>query len=549
MNRLFVCPFRFAALALIAVASSGCHVDSRNQVSYLQRFAAVQRSPNQSKNFDASIASARQSAPQPIVQDVDVAETPETASLVSYQENGSDTPPTPKASAANAPTEEPILLDDVLSSVASHFPLLIAAAAEQEIAEGKALSASGQFDTYAKANSISQPLGFYKNQRAGATLTQPIFANGGYAYGGYKLGRGDFPTWYKERQTDGNGEYAVGIAVPMLKDRNIDKRRAELFQANLDVNSVEPMVRNQLINFSREAAYAYWYWVAMGQSLGVQQSLLRLAEARVEQISFRVEKGDLAKIARIDNDRLIATRTTKLIEATRKFQAASIKLSLYLRSADGEPWLPDATQLPADFPPLLVRDPDDLEADLSQAIAERPEIREIDFELQKVNVDVQSAENQLLPKLDAVFEGSKDTGTPATSAEDKTPFELEAGLLAEVPLQRREARGKLRSAQGKQAQLMAKREFIVNKITTSVQDAYSAIQNARERYLQAKRTKDLALQSLEIGRQQFGAGDIDLIVLNIYEQAETDAELQVIDAEAEYFAALADYRAALGQVR
>ena len=61
--------------------------------------------------------------------------------------------------------------------------------------------------------------------------------------------------------------------------------------------------------------------------------------------------------------------------------------------------------------------------------------------------------------------------------------------------------------------------------------------------------KQLAIRSLEIGRQQFQEGDIDLIVLNIYEQAEAEAELQVIDAEAEYFSALADYRAALGQAR
>jgi outer membrane protein TolC len=96
---------------------------------------------------------------------------------------------------------------------------------------------------------------------------------------------------------------------------------------------------------------------------------------------------------------------------------------------------------------------------------------------------------------------------------------------------------------------LAKREFIVNKITTGLQDAYSAILNAHDRYEQARINKNLAIRSLEIGRQQFQAGDIDLIVLNIYEQAEAEAELQVIDAEAEYFSALADYHAAIGQVR
>ncbi len=549
MNRPFTWPIRFSLLVLIAVAGWGCRVDSQDQASVFQRFAAFERQPRQSKNSNSGLQGARQALPTPVAEADDPSESTGTTALTSYQENGAEPTASPVIVSGQIETEQPILLEDVLTSVASHYPLLIAAVAEQEIAEGKAMSATGQFDLQTKASSISQPLGFYKNQRAGATLTQPIFSNGGYAYGGYKMGRGDFPTWYKERQTDGNGEYAVGVAMPLLKDRDIDKRRADLYRANLDVNSVEPMVRNQLISFSREAAYAYWYWVAMGQSLEVQKSLLRFAEARVEQISFRVEKGDLAKIASIDNERLIASRKTKLIEATRKFQAASIKLSLFLRSAEGEPVLPDAGQLPKDFPPLLAQDPADLDGDLSQAIAERPEIREIDFELQKINIDVQSATNQLLPKLDAVVEGSKDTGTPASLIEDKTPFELEAGLMAEVPLQRRDARGKLRAAQGKQSQLGAKREFIINKITTSVQDAYSAIQNARQRYEQALRTKELAIQSLEIGRQQFGAGDIDLIVLNIYEQAETDAELQVIDSEAEYFAALADYHAALGQVR
>lgn len=459
--------------------------------------------------------------------------------------------------AAGLPVEElanplpsaTITLEEVLNSVQNHFPLLIAAAAEQQVADGKALAAQGAFDLQAKASTLNQPLGFYQNYRAGAMLNQPLYDSGGYVYGGYKLGRGDFPTWYKERQTDGDGEYAVGFGVPLLKDRQIDKRRAELFQAQLGSQAVEPMVRSQLILFSRDAAYAYWYWVALGQTLQVARNQLDLAEARVQQIALRVKEGDLPEIAGIDNDRFIAARQTKLIEANRKFQAAAIKLSLFLRTPEGQPLLPDVTQLPADFPPVVVFPSANFEADLAEAIAARPEIRELDLELEKINVELAAAQNQMLPKLDAVVEASKDTGTPANPPEDKTPFEMEAGLLAEVPLQRREARGKFRAAQGKQAQLLAKRDFIFNKITTAMQDAYSAILNAHDRYEQALKNKQLAIQSLNIGKQLFQAGDIDLIVLNIYEQAEAEAELQVIDAEAEYFSALADYRAALGQAR
>ncbi|MHB8974315.1 MAG: hypothetical protein ACYC3X_14635 [Pirellulaceae bacterium] len=45
---------------------------------------------------------------------------------------------------------------------------------------------------------------------------------------------------------------------------------------------------------------------------------------------------------------------------------------------------------------------------------------------------------------------------------------------------------------------------------------------------------------------QFDAGDIDLVELNIYEQASMDARVLRIDADVDFFIALADYRAALG---
>ena len=471
------------------------------------------------------------------------------AHLVSYQEL-EVAPARPQIEGdQDARPIQPIGLNEVLDSVENHFPLLIAAAAEQEIADGRVISASGQFDLQFTGSTLLQPLGFYQNNRAGMALSQPIYQNGGYVYGGYRMGRGDFPAWYKERQTDGNGEYAVGMGVPLLKNRAIDQRRADLFRAQLDSQAVDPQVRTQLILFSRDAAVAYWYWLAAGKSLDVQFNQLRIAQERVQQISLRVEKGDLPTIARIDNDRFIAARQTKLIEATRRFQGAAIGLSLFLRTPEGRPLLATEFNLPSQFPGMRESDPQQLQADIDLAIGQRPEITAIDFELRKIQIDQQAAQNQLFPKLDVILEASKDTGTQAGLIDDKSPFEMEAGILAEVPLQRRDAIGKIRTAQGKQSQLLAKRDFLIDNVTTRVQDAYSAIENARERFDQATKNKELAIQSMEIGRRQFEAGDIDLIVLNIYEQAEAEAELIVIDAEAEYFSSLADYRAALGIVR
>ena len=76
---------------------------------------------------------------------------------------------------------------------------------------------------------------------------------------------------------------------------------------------------------------------------------------------------------------------------------------------------------------------------------------------------------------------------------DKSPFELEAGLFGELPLQRREARGKIDAARGKLAQIRAKQEYLANKVTAEVQDAIPGPTAAADRIEQARTNVDLAL--------------------------------------------------------
>jgi outer membrane protein TolC len=439
-----------------------------------------------------------------------------------------------------------LALSDVIQAVYESYPLLEAALREREIAAGKELAAWGEFDTGLKASSQADALGYYKRYRTALKLDQPL-PGGGSLYGGYKLGRGSFSSAWYDQQTNRGGEFSLGIAVPLLKDRLIDKRRSGVSQAALARQAVEPAVQAQLLEFVREGSQAYWYWVATGQALQANQRLLQLAQDRVQQIEQRVDSGDLERIARIDNQRLIALRQTKVIEAERKLQLAAIKLSLFLRTPDGQPLLPDAELLPQRFPAAAPPEIERMQRDIQTALGSRPELVELDLLLRKENVELAQAENLLRPKLDALLEASQDVGDAVFEKDSKGPFQLEAGVYGEVPLQRREARGKIAAARGKIAQLRAKREFVADKIVAEVQDALSALEAAYAKIEQAGTNLDLGRQALSLGREAFDAGDIDLIVLNIYEQAVADAGLAWIEAQAEYFAATANYQAALAR--
>ncbi len=283
-----------------------------------------------------------------------------------------------------------LTLNQVIDSVYAAYPLLEVAVREREIAAGKVVSAEGEFDLSIKGFSIAAPMGYYKNYRSALALTQPTY-RGGYLYGGYKIGDDDIQPWFKERLTNEGGEFAMGVGHPLLKNRSIDKRRAALARANLARQAVEPAVSAQLLDFVRAATQAYWSWVAAGQSLEAQRQILQLAKDRVEQIELRVRSGDLQRIVRINNDQLIASRETKMIEAERKLQAAAIKLSLFLRNPAGQPVIPSREQAPREFPTHFAPDASQTAQDIATALSTRPELVELELLCRQVQVELQQA--------------------------------------------------------------------------------------------------------------------------------------------------------------
>lgn len=436
-------------------------------------------------------------------------------------------------------------INDVTDSVLAIFPDLQIAMLEQNVASGNLTAAMGAFDLNLRGQTINQPIGYYENYRQSLGFSQNVATNGSMFYGGYRIGAGDFQPWYKERETNRGGEVAFGAVTPLRQNRLIDARRAAVYRAEQDLQATDPLIRNQEISLIRDASAVYWIWVGVGNALDTHQRLLGLAIDRARAIDQRVQRGDLPRLANIDNDRLIAQRQAKLVEAQRKFEEVSLKLSFFLRDSTGQMLVPGIEFVPG-FPDLLVIDKEQLQDDLSLAIDIHPEIRQLDFEINKAEIDIAAARNMVLARVDAFAETSQDMGSSVSPSGDKSPLEVEVGIMAELPLQRRFGLGRLSASEAKLRQVQLKRELLTNKIQVALQDSYSAMLNARERLARSRENLELALQALDIAKNAFSSGDIDLIVLNIYEEAEANAELLVIDAEIEFFIALAQYRFAMG---
>lgn len=434
-------------------------------------------------------------------------------------------------------------LPQVVQSVQSFFPLLQSVYLERNRTAGDQLAAWGEFDTKLKGYTENQPIGFYENYQHGAGIVQPRYG-GGEVFGGYRVGRGQFEPWYEERDTNAGGEFKVGFDVPLVRDHDIDKRRADLWRATYDRQLAEPEIRQQLIGFVFDASVSYWVWVAAGQQYRIGLAALDLAERRNVQVAERVKEGDLPPPDLSDNDRAIAVRKAKLLDLQRKLEQSAVKLSLFVRDGDTIPLIPPAEALPR-LPDVPIYDAASLESDIASAVSRRPEIVALDVQYRRTEVDLAQAYNDTLPMVDAMMNASQDMGKPTSSSRDKSPLELEVGLEFEMPLQQRKGRGKMRSARAKLQQLALYRNFTIEKVATEVRVASAALVAASQRVEQTIEAVKLADQLARIEREKFVEGESDLLAVFLREQFAIEAADELVLTKLEYFVARAQYDAAL----
>ena len=456
--------------------------------------------------------------------------------------------PLPPITGSSKTVGGPLSLDEVLLAVESNYPLLRSIEQERVIAGGRLLSAMGQFDLNLTAGADGQNPGTYENFRSNLGMSQALQTGGLGLFANYRNGYGDFPSYNLGQKTADGGEFRAGVSIPLLRDREIDRSRAGVRQARIDVEIAEPVIDRQRLDFQRAAARIYWAWVAAGQRLRIATDLARLAAERDGQLRAKVEAGPSANIERVDNQQNIALRNGRLVQAQRGFQQATIDLSLFLRDSAGQPMLADAGRLPG-FPEIGAFDLKTFDDAVRTALEQRPEPRRLRLQREKIRVDLQLAENQILPTLNAVVSGSQDVGFGKSSSSGPNGLDrssLNAGVMFQLPVQRSDARGRVTQARAQLSQAELQLRNAEDVVRAEVQDVYSAIERAVEFHKQAKSRVELARTVARAEREQLRLGRSDVLRVTLREQAAFDAEVAEVNARQDYFRAIAELRAVIG---
>jgi outer membrane protein, heavy metal efflux system len=434
----------------------------------------------------------------------------------------------------------PLTEADVVAAVDARVPELAAAEAKRREAEGKRLAAQGAFDPKLKSKLERELVGPYERTSLDAAL-QAETPWGVGVEAGYRLGIGDFPTYYGAYDTLDGGELRLGLTASLLQDLGMPQARADRLVADELARAAAEGAQDKRQQLTGKAVSSYWKWVANGEKVALATELLALAQTRQDGIEGRVAEGALPRLDALDNGRVVLEREAELLGATRDAEQAGLALSWFLRGPDAAPAAPGAEDRPDTAPAasaILGTAADPL---VARALAVRPDIAALDAVVRAAEVELRRSGVALLPRLDARGGVSQDRGAGDPKL---AKTELDVGLSLEVPLAFRKGRGERARARAALERVEAERRGRRDRVSLDVRAHVLGRDAALARWRLAEAGADRAQEVARLERRAFELGGSDVFRLTKREEALAKARKTRIEAHLEYRMAEAALRTA-----
>ncbi|MEM6266142.1 MAG: TolC family protein, partial [Pseudomonadota bacterium] len=196
----------------------------------------------------------------------------------------------------------------------------------------------------------------------------------------------------------------------------------------------------------------------------------------------------------------------------------------------------DLTTLPDMQTLLAVRRSDILE--------NRPELQNFRLAIERAENRVALRRNDLQPKLDFNVELSRDVGAVGDGGPTFDSTDTVVGLTFTVPLQRREARGRLQRAEAELREIELRERRVADQIEVELNNILANLNAALQIAALADDEVETATAMVEAERKRFSLGAGDFFLVNLREESAADAQIRQIRADLDGRLAAASYSAA-----
>lgn len=434
----------------------------------------------------------------------------------------------------------------VKESALKYHPTVLAALENMKANEESVNGARGAFDTKIVSDYKRQTKHNWNTSLSRTQIEKPLRIANSKIYGGSEqISNPDgflAPIYNTGNPTGQTGNYTlVGVQVSLWKNLTLDPDRAALKNAKFDAKIAKAERKLTELDIERLAQLAYWEWVTAQKIKNTYDSLLHNGETRNEYLGARNKRGDIAKIIVTENEQYIASRKGALQSAKERLLRAEYALSLFYRDEKGEPIMLSETESFEDYPANLSSFLEnlDLNSNIDEIIKRRPDLRNLAINVDKSEVNLELAKQDLRPQVDLTTEYFQRTKNHPDMPRDY----LMVMAQVNIPIERNLGNGNIAAARARQLVAQKQMSYGQQSYKFEVMSLRRALALQLEQVTQAEieftKTKEL----VESETYKFKTGGGNLFLVNLREEAQANAEASFNESRLAFMNTLLTYKA------
>lgn len=395
-------------------------------------------------------------------------------------------------------------------------------------AKQKVISSRGVFDSSINGEFETTPAAGYEHTYYKNTLNMPIENTGNSIIGGYRLGRGDWPVYYQNYLTNSYGDTFLGINIPLLKDRMIDKSRQKIWNNELLTKAERLSLILKRNEFIAKAINIYYKWLGAASRVKIARRLLLIAQKRQRAIDKQAKLGDVGKIDQVENMRLVMQRKSVLIAEKQNYLNTMNELRFYIN---------DPNQQKALFKWQAAGLDENITKNKKHQVSfhllskMQPYILFLDNKIEQYRLAILQAKNEMMPSADMQVYVNKQHGSGNSKLGEGS---INLALKYKLPLGLRKARGMYAQSKSLIKQNNLKKSLFLQELNLTYQNITNDLNSLSGIYALRKQEVKYA-QVLEVAeRRKFSAGDSSLFLVNQREQTVASSQFVLIDVVVKY---------------
>ncbi|MDQ7042243.1 MAG: TolC family protein [Sulfurimonas sp.] len=323
---------------------------------------------------------------------------------------------------------------------------------------------------------------------------------------------------YNNIKTGKDGELFTSIKIPILSlINNTSKNQLDFNVAKLQTKTLTQTSRKNLLALYLVSSKAYFELLLYKDIYKTEEALLQKAQQNYQFVLKEVQSGKLAQIALMDVKSQIINRKQRLITAKNQYQSTKNNFLKYLNISEEK--FNELYTLSSIKKELLFEEELGLEIK-EKILLNRPEFQELEYKLDRVNLQSEYNSIRKYPKLDFKLYGVYDL------AYEKEGYKI--SMEFNFPLERTDYSAKNETYKKEVILLKNSKETIKNDIRTNIRTIKQKLTLQKSNIELAKEEIKLVGQ-LEIAeKRRYQEGMSSLLFINQREMLTLQAKQKLL---------------------